>query len=104
MTDDRDATSTETADGAPDHGAAGARSGKPGKPGTTKKAQLIRLLQRKGGADVAAISRRLGWQAHTTRAALTGLRKAGYQIASERPGAGKPSRYRITAETAADAG
>ena len=66
----------------------------------TKKAQLIRLLQRKDGADVTAISKKLGWQPHTTRAALTGLRKAGYEIVSARSGNGHPSRYRIAAEPA----
>ncbi|WP_170608849.1 DUF3489 domain-containing protein [Ruegeria arenilitoris] len=43
----------------------------------TKKARLIQMLSRKAGADVATISEKLDWQMHTTRAALTGLRKAG---------------------------
>ena len=68
---------------------------------TTKKAQLIRMLNRKAGADVATISAKLGWQQHTTRAALTGLRKSGYEIVSEKAGQGQPSRYRIVAEPAA---
>ena len=46
----------------------------------TKKARLIQMLTRKAGADVATISEKLGWQSHTTRAALTGLRKAGFEI------------------------
>ena len=50
-----------------------------------KKAQLIQLLARKTGADVATISNKLGWQSHTTRAALTGLRKAGFEISAEKP-------------------
>lgn len=57
----------------------------------------MQLLQAKAGADVVTTSADLGWQPHTTRAALTGLRKAGYGIESEKIGAGKPSRYRITA-------
>jgi predicted ArsR family transcriptional regulator len=61
----------------------------------TKKAQLIQLLTRKAGADVATISEKLGWLPHTTRAALTGLRKAGFEISAEKPGNGKPSCYRI---------
>lgn len=68
---------------------------------TTKKAQLIRMLTRKDGADVASICTKLGWQQHTTRAALTGLRKTGYEIVVEKPGQGQPSRYRIAAEPAA---
>ena len=71
---------------------------KPGAKPITKKAQLIRILKSKPGTDVTAVSRRLGWQNHTTPAALTGLRKAGYEIATEKPGGGKPTRYRITAE------
>ena len=71
----------------------------------TKKSQLIGMLSANGGADVATISRKLGWQAHTTRVALTGLRKAGDGIAAEKSERGKPSRYRITAEPqVADAG
>ena len=66
----------------------------------TKKAQLIQLLSRKTGADVATISDKLGWQSHTTRAALTGLRKAGFEISAEKPGQGKPLSYRITARPA----
>ena len=64
----------------------------------TKQAQLIQLLTRKAGADVATISEKLGWQSHTTRAALTGLRKAGFEISAEKPGDGKASCYRITAQ------
>ncbi len=64
----------------------------------TKKAQLIRLLSAKAGADIAAISGKLGWQPHTTRAAITGLKKAGYEVTTERPDPDKPTRYRIAAK------
>lgn len=66
----------------------------------TKKAQLIQMLTRKSGADVATISEKLGWLPHTTRAALTGLRKAGFEISAKKKGDGKPACYRITAEPA----
>ena len=69
-----------------------------GKPKDTQKAQLIRLLSAKAGADVVAISGKLGWQPHTTRAAITGLKKAGYEVATEKPDPGKPTRYRIAAK------
>ena len=69
----------------------------------TKKARLISFLSTKNGADVATISKNLGWLPHTTRAALTGLRKAGYEITSIKPGSGKPSRYQIIAMPDADA-
>lgn len=42
-----------------------AKSSKP----KTKKEELIQMLTRKPGADVAMISDKLGWQMHTTRAA-----------------------------------
>ena len=66
----------------------------------SKKAQLIQLLTRKSGADVATISDKLGWLPHTTRAALTGLRKSGFEISAEKAGEGKPLSYRITAQPA----
>ncbi len=64
----------------------------------TKKAQLIQMLTRKAGADVTTISEQLGWLPHTTRAALTGLRKAGFEISAEKNDDGKPACYRIIAE------
>lgn len=63
----------------------------------TKKEQLIRLLSTRAGRDIPTISRAFGWQAHSTRAALSGLRKAGYELAMEKAAKGKPARYRITA-------
>ena len=61
----------------------------------TKKAQILTLLRRKRGASIRDLTRRTGWQAHSVRAALTGLRKCGAIIErrSERAG----SRYRIFA-------
>lgn len=68
----------------------------------TKKAQLVGMLSRKAGADVASISAKLGWLPHTTRAALSGLRKSGVELTSDRPGGGKPLRYRIAAKATAE--
>jgi hypothetical protein len=62
----------------------------------TKKAQLISLLSKNAGSDVDDISKRFGWLPHTTRAALTRLRQAGYKISSEKTGKSKTSKYRIT--------
>ena len=70
---------------------------KPNRASTTKKAQLIKLLDRKSGVHVALISAKLGWQPHTVRAALSGLRKAGFELTAEKPTDGKLARYRITA-------
>ena len=67
---------------------------------TTKKAQLIKLLSGRAGSDIAGLSKKLGWQPHTTRAALTRLRQSGYEISSVKQINGKPSKYRITAAPA----
>ena len=65
------------------------------KKPATKKDQLIRFLKAKTGADVATLGERLGWQPHTVRAAITGLRKAGHVVVATKPGSGGASRYRI---------
>ena len=49
-------------------------------PRDTKTAILRKLLSRKSGADLAALQSATGWQPHSVRAALSGLRKAGYRI------------------------
>lgn len=69
-----------------------ARDAKPG----TKQAKLIRLLRRGRGASVAELQRQLGWQPHTVRAALTGLRKKGLEIARTKADRGA-TIYRIPA-------
>jgi len=52
-----------------------------GKPqASTKRAQLIGMLERPEGASVAEIRQRLGWLPHTVRAAITGLRNAGREV------------------------
>ena len=57
-----------------------------------KKDQLIALLSRKGGACISVISERLGWQPHTVRAAISGLRKKGLDIATSKAPASKGSK------------
>jgi hypothetical protein len=44
----------------------------------SKLARVIDLLQRSEGATIPNLTEATGWLAHTTRAALTGLRKRGY--------------------------
>jgi len=46
----------------------------------SKIAQVIFLLQRSGGATLAELVATTGWLPHTTRAALTGLRKKGHAL------------------------
>jgi hypothetical protein len=66
------------------------------QPKLTKREQLIKLLSVKHGIDLASISAAFGWLPHTTRAALSGLRKAGHAVQTEKGECGKPTRYRIT--------
>ena len=46
----------------------------------TKKARLVALLRRKGGASLASLQNELGWQPHTVGAAISGVRKAGETV------------------------
>lgn len=62
---------------------------------TTKKDQLIKLLGTKSGADIKTLSEKLGWQQHTTRAAMSGLRKAGYEVTGEKLAKSGMSKFRI---------
>ena len=59
----------------------------------TKKAQLLDLLISDDGVSIDQLVQTLSWQAHTVRAALTGLRKSGYEI--ERSAGDGTNRYRI---------
>ena len=61
----------------------------------SKLAPVINLLWRADGATIVDLTQATGWLPHTTRAALTGLRKRGYAVIRERIGAGD-SVYRIS--------
>jgi hypothetical protein len=81
----------------PDEGAHPARVAAP-RDGS-KLALVIEHLQRADGATIIDLTQATGWLPHTTRAALTGLRKRGYAVIRERIGAGG-SVYRILDATA----
>lgn len=67
-------------------------------PGETKSANITRLLSRKTGADLTSLQKATGWQAHSVRAVLSTLRKAGYTIDRTPPKTGGTGgAYRITA-------
>jgi hypothetical protein len=78
-----------------DDGAASPRAG-------TKQALVIAMLCAKGGATLNALVDATGWLPHTTRAALTGLRKRGFAIERTRE-EGADSIYRIVSAPAAAA-
>jgi hypothetical protein len=60
----------------------------------SKLALVIKLLTAARGATLDALAKATGWLPHTTRAALTGLRKRGYQIEKDRRADGQTD-YRI---------
>ncbi|MGD9923118.1 MAG: DUF3489 domain-containing protein [Pseudorhodoplanes sp.] len=60
----------------------------------SKQALIVDLLSKEGGVTIDALIKATGWLPHTTRAALTGLRKRGFAV--ERiPHAPGASLYRI---------
>ncbi len=59
----------------------------------SKQALVISMLNRKSGATLEGLIEATGWLPHTTRAALTGLRKKGFSI--ERVREKDASVYRI---------
>jgi hypothetical protein len=63
----------------------------------TKIETVHKLLGRKGGASISQLMAVTGWQAHTVRAALSGLRKRGAGITRSSNAKGV-SVYRIAEE------
>ena len=61
----------------------------------SKRALILTLMQREGGASLADLAAATGWLPHTTRAALTGLRKSGVAIVRSRDAQAASSVYRI---------
>jgi Protein of unknown function (DUF3489) len=60
----------------------------------SKQALVTEMLSANGGATLDALIEATGWLPHTTRAALTALRKRGFSIERSRE-AGEASMYRI---------
>lgn len=50
----------------------------------TKRDKLASMLVRDKGATIDQMTKALSWQPHTVRAAMTGLRKSGYVIDSDK--------------------
>jgi Protein of unknown function (DUF3489) len=70
----------------------------------SKIAAVIGLLSRSGGATLADLIAETGWLPHTTRAALTGLRKRGYVVTLDQPDRNRGSSYSITSKSADSGG
>lgn len=82
---------------------------KPSKPDRkekrqTKASKVETLLARKSGATLEQLCEATGWQAHTCRAFMSGLRKKGREVVRETSKGGN-GVYRFTAaSTGAKAG
>jgi Protein of unknown function (DUF3489) len=68
----------------------------------TKLAQVVELLQQDRGASIDELIVVTGWLPHTTRAALTGLRKRGFVTAIDRSDKERGSIYRVERSPTAD--
>ena len=67
----------------------------------SKQALVTEMLGANSGATLDAIVKATGWLPHTTRAALTALRKRGFSIERSRE-AGEASMYRIASTPASN--
>ncbi len=67
-----------------------------GSRAKTKTSKCLAQLQRRRGASIADLGKMTGWQPHSIRAALSGLRKQGHQIGRSKDDRGV-TRYTITA-------
>ena len=63
---------------------------------SSKKAAIVALLRRPDGAAVSDLMKATGWQVHSVRAALTGLRKEGKELLRDRDASGV-TYYRLAA-------
>lgn len=56
----------------------------PGAKPESKIDKVVTLLRQRDGATLDELVAATGWQPHTTRATLTGLKKKGHVISSEK--------------------
>ena len=68
------------------------------EPRINNSDHVIGLVRRTGGATIDEMVSATDWLPHTTRAALTGLKKKGHQLTSEK--ADGVRRYRIESSNA----
>jgi hypothetical protein len=68
----------------------------------TKISEVIERLGREAGATIDEIVAATGWLPHTSRAALTGLRKRGYALVSDRSDRTRSTVYRIARRETSD--
>jgi hypothetical protein len=104
-----DAVESEAMPGGIDACDAGARveairdSARPQVPRAgTKISNVIEMLGQDSGATIDEIIALTGWLPHTSRAALTGLRKRGYALVSDRSDRTRRTVYRIACRETSD--
>ena len=68
----------------------------------TKISNVIDMLGQDSGATIDEIIAITGWLPHTSRAALTGLRKRGYALVSDRSDRTRSTVYRIARRETSD--
>ena len=109
QTSSRDAVESEAMPGGIDARDAGARveaireSARPRVPRAgTKISNVIEMLGQDSGATIDEIIALTGWLPHTSRAALTGLRKRGYTLISDRSDRTRTTVYRIAHRETSD--
>ena len=66
----------------------------------SKLARAIEVLRSAKGMTIAELAGTMNWLPHTTRAALTGLRKRGYAVNIDRSDKARGSAYRIAEDAA----
>ena len=69
---------------------------------SSRSTELRKRLRRKSGATIGELQEAFGWQPHSVRAAISGLRKAGDTV--ERFEAPRGSAYRIVRPEAGNDG
>lgn len=80
---------------APTVAADGDQDKTPSKP-NSKASLVLQLLERPEGATVTQLVAATNWLPHTTRAALTGLKKKGHDVTSSKVD-GEERVYRVVA-------
>ena len=68
----------------------------------SKRNQLVALLSKPSGTRISVLVERLGWQAHTVRAAVSGLRKQGFDVVTSKSPKTGETVYAIVAPSNGD--
>ncbi|QJU59994.1 DUF3489 domain-containing protein [Sphingomonas sp. AP4-R1] len=83
----REAIGAEPLQGSDEENVADVKAASPTEPkASTKTGMVLDMLRRDDGATLEELATATGWLPHTTRAALTGLRKKGHHIARGKRG------------------